>query len=90
MRHLIAQDRRKFVAKEIREESDKVYYEIWIDRTLLCVVWISAGQRETYGSKPLEEWCRRHEESLRIAGITGVDLSNEILKRRVRAAAGGA
>ena len=86
----MAQDHRKFVAKEIREESDKVCYEIWVDRALLCIVWISAQQRVTYGNKLLEEWCRRHEESLRIAGITRVDLSDEILKRRVRAAAGGA
>jgi hypothetical protein len=86
----MAQDHRKFVAKEIREESNKVYYEIWVDRTLLCIVWISARQKETYGSKPLEEWCRRHEESLEIAGISSVDLSNEILKRRARAAAGRA
>ena len=72
----MAQDHRKFVAKEIREETDKVYYEIWVDRTLLGVVWISTRQKETYGSKPLEEWCRRHEESLKFAGIMGVDLSN--------------
>lgn len=25
----------------------------------------------------LEEWCRRHEESLKIAGIASVDLTNE-------------
>ena len=55
---LTAQEPRKFVAKEIREETDKVYYATWVDRTLLCVVWISAKRRETYGSKPLEEWCR--------------------------------
>jgi hypothetical protein len=77
----MAQDRRKFVAKEIREERDKVYYEIWVNRTLLCVVWISVRQRNTYGSKCLEEWCRVHEEFLKNAGITGVDLSNEIFKK---------
>lgn len=85
----MAQDHRRFVAKEIREEADYVHYEIWVDRTLLCVVWVSARQRQTYGSKPLEEWCRRHEESLKVAGIIGVDLSNEILKRWARAAVSG-
>ena len=76
----MAQDRRKFIAKEIREEARQVCYEIWADRVLLCIVWISAEQRKTYGSKVLEEWCRRHEDSLKIAGITGVDLNNEIFE----------
>lgn len=74
----MAQDRRKFIAKEVREEESKVCYEIWIDHTLLCVVWISAEQRTTHGSKTLEEWRRRHEESLKKAGIAGVDLTNEM------------
>jgi hypothetical protein len=88
VRHLMAQDRRKFVAKEIREERDKVYYEIWVDRALLCIVWISAQQRMTYGDAFLQEWYRRHEESLKSAGIAGVDLSNEVLKGNARAASG--
>ena len=86
----MAQDRRKFIAKEIREEDRQVCYEIWADRALLCIVWISAEQRETYGSKVLEDWCRRHEEYLKVAGIAGVDLSDEILKLIARTASSGA
>jgi hypothetical protein len=78
--------RKPTLAKEIREQDRQVCYEIWADRALLCIVWISAEQRETYGSKVLEYWCRRHEESLKVAGIAGVDLSDEILKVIARAA----
>ena len=78
-------DRRKFIAKEIREENNKVCYEIWIDHGLLCIVWISVKQRATHGNKFLEEWCRRHEESLEMAGIAGVDLTNEIFGVNTRA-----
>jgi hypothetical protein len=68
----------QFIAKEIRKVDNKVCYEIWIDTALLCmVVWISATQKRTHGKTFLEEWCRRHEESLKIAGIVGVDLTNE-------------
>ena len=85
----MAQDRRKFIAKEIRQVDDKVCYEIWIDQALLCIVWISIRQKETHGTRLLEEWCRRHEESLRNAGIAGVDLSNEILEMSARSATSG-
>jgi hypothetical protein len=78
---VIARDWRKFMAKEIREVDNKVCYEIWIDRTLLCMVWISTKQKRTHGKAFLEEWCRRHEESLAIAGIAGVDLTNETLMK---------
>jgi len=83
------QDRRKFIAKEIRKEDNKVCYEMWIDHALLCVVWISVKQKATHGTKFLEDWCRRHEESLKNAGIVGVDLSNEIFEMSARAASSG-
>jgi hypothetical protein len=76
----MAQDRRKFIAKEIREEGNKVCYEIWIDHALLCIVWISVRQRGTHGNKFLEDWCRRHEERLKNAGIAGIDLNEENLQ----------
>jgi hypothetical protein len=85
----MAQDRRKFIAKEIREEDNKVCYEIWIDHTLLCIVWISIKQKATHGTKLLEDWCRPHEESLKNAGITGVNLSEEIFEMHARAASSG-
>ena len=85
----MVQDRRKFIAKEIREENNKPCYEIWIDHALLCIVWISVKQKATHGAKPLEDWCRRHEESLKNAGIAGVDLSNEIFQMSARAASRG-
>ena len=53
---------------------------MWIDHVLLCIVWISAEHRVIHGIKSLEEWCRRHEENLKDAGIVRVDLSREILK----------
>ena len=73
-------DNRKFVAKKVREDDNKVCYEMWIDHVLLCIVWISAEHRVIHGIKSLEEWCRRHEENLKDAGIVRVDLSREILK----------
>jgi hypothetical protein len=76
----MAQDRRKFIAKEIREEGSKVCYEIWVDQTLLCIVWLSAKQRAAHGNKFLEDWCRRNEKPLRHAGIAGIDLNEEIYK----------
>jgi hypothetical protein len=85
----MAQDRRKFIAKEIRKEDNKVCYEIWIDHALLRIVWISVKQKATHGTKLLEDWCLRHEESLKNAGIAGVDLSNEVFEMSVRAAASG-
>jgi hypothetical protein len=79
LRCRVTQDKRKFVAKEIREEGNRVCYEIWVEHALLVVVWISARQRATYGSKFLEDWCRRHEERLKNAGIVDIDLDNETL-----------
>jgi len=76
----MAQDRRKFIAKEIREEGSKVCYEIWVDQTLLCIVWLSAKQLAARGNKFLEDWCRRNEGPLKNAGIAGVDLNEEICK----------
>lgn len=85
----MAQDHRKFIATEIREEDEKVCYEIRVDRALLCIVWISIKQKTTHGTKPLEDWCRRHEESLKNAGIVAVDLSKEIFEMGARAATSG-
>ena len=68
---------RKFIAREIREEANKVCYEIWIDKELLCIVWISAKQRATHGTRFLEDWCRRHEKSLKNVGISRIDLCKE-------------
>ena len=73
----MAQYYRKFAAKEIREEDDKVWYEIWTDRALLCIVWIPAKQRATHGTRYLEDWCRRNEESLKNASIMRIDLCKE-------------
>ena len=47
----MSHDHRKFIAKEIREEHNKVCYEIWADRALLCIVWISVRQKATHGTK---------------------------------------
>lgn len=85
----MAQDRRKFIAKEIREEGNKACYEMWIDRALLCIVWISVKQRTSHGTTLLEAWCRRHEVSLKHAGIAGIDLSNECFDMSARAATSG-
>jgi hypothetical protein len=41
---------------------------------LLCIVWMPARQKKTHGEKFLTEWCRRHEESLKNAGIVDIDL----------------
>jgi len=68
---------REFVAKEIREEDNKVCYEIWTDHALLCLVWISVEQRATHGTRFLEDWCRRNEKSLKNAGIVRIDLRKE-------------
>jgi hypothetical protein len=73
----MAQYQRKFVAKEIRQEDNKVCYEIWTDHALLCIVWISVKQRATHGTRLLEDWCLRNEEFLKNAGVAGVDLCKE-------------
>jgi len=73
-------DHRKFMAQEIREEEGRVCYEIRIEDVLLCIVWIPARQKKTHGEKFLTEWCRRHEESLKNAGIVGIDLNVEALR----------
>ena len=70
----MAEDHRKFVAREIREEGGRVCYEIRIDDALLCIVWMPARQKKTHGEKFLTEWYRRHEESLKNAGIVDIDL----------------
>jgi hypothetical protein len=83
---------RKFMAQEIREEGGRVCYEIRVEdsllceNTLLCIVWIPAKQKKTHGEEFLTEWCRRHEESLKNAGIVSIDLNAEALKARATSA----
>jgi hypothetical protein len=77
----MAEGSREFLAQEIREECGRVCYEIWVESTLLCIVWIPARQSKTHGEKFLTEWCRRHEGSLKNAGIVGIDFEHGNLVR---------
>jgi hypothetical protein len=71
-------DFRNFSVREMRRDSEKVYYRVSLDAEELdCIVYISATQKTTYGAAALVSWCRRHVNDLRGGKIVPADLAVE-------------